>query len=291
MTNALATNGTRPDAGAVLEAVIAKGDLAQLSPGERVAYYKAVCESVGLNPLTRPFEYLTLNGKLILYARKDATDQLRNVRGVSTRIVSERLDGDGIYVVQVEAVLDGRADSDIGAVAIGDLKGEARANARMKAVTKAKRRVTLAICGLGMLDETEVDDIPNGEAHPWREPENVQAAPERRQVASNPAYDAFKAAAKGKTARQLCDALGIDPNGDARAALEGGANAYGWDVLRRCIEDQITIDVALRARDATDADPDPEITGFDADGAPIQASMAPMTEAAVIKAASARGSH
>jgi hypothetical protein len=31
----------------------------------------------------------------------------------------------------------------------------------MKAVTKAKRRVTLSICGLGMLDETEVETIPN----------------------------------------------------------------------------------------------------------------------------------
>ena len=28
----------------------------------------------------------------------------------------------------------------------------------MKTITKAKRRVTLSICGLGMLDETEVAD-------------------------------------------------------------------------------------------------------------------------------------
>jgi len=32
----------------------------------------------------------------------------------------------------------------------GALKGEARANAFLKAVTKAKRRVTLSICGLGL---------------------------------------------------------------------------------------------------------------------------------------------
>jgi hypothetical protein len=36
-------------------------------------------------------------------------------------------------------------------------------NALMKAVTKAKRRVTLSICGLGMLDETEVETIPDVE--------------------------------------------------------------------------------------------------------------------------------
>jgi hypothetical protein len=39
------------------------------------------------------------------------------------------------------------------------LKGEDLVNARLKAVTKAKRRVTLSICGLGFLDETEVDSI------------------------------------------------------------------------------------------------------------------------------------
>jgi hypothetical protein len=40
------------------------------------------------------------------------------------------------------------------------LSGEALANALMKAETKAKRRATLSICGLGMLDETEVEDVP-----------------------------------------------------------------------------------------------------------------------------------
>ena len=39
--------------------------------------------------------------------------------------------------------------------------GESRANAIMKATTKAKRRVTLSICGLGgMPDESELDTMP-----------------------------------------------------------------------------------------------------------------------------------
>ena len=32
----------------------------------------------------------------------------------------------------------------------------------MKAETKAKRRVTLSLCGLGILDETEIDTVPPG---------------------------------------------------------------------------------------------------------------------------------
>ena len=46
------------------------------------------------------------------------------------------------------------------------LKGEVRANAILKAVTKAKRRATLSICGLGWLDESEVADYS---APQWRQ--------------------------------------------------------------------------------------------------------------------------
>jgi hypothetical protein len=35
------------------------------------------------------------------------------------------------------------------------------ANAQMKAVTKGKRRLTLSLCGLGWLDETEIETIPS----------------------------------------------------------------------------------------------------------------------------------
>jgi hypothetical protein len=54
----------------------------------------------------------------------------------------------------------GREDESTGAVTVGDLKGDALVNALMKAETKAKRRVTLSIAGLGWLDETELETIP-----------------------------------------------------------------------------------------------------------------------------------
>ncbi len=37
-----------------LEKVLLAGDLSGLSEGERLVYYRAVCESLGLNPLTVP---------------------------------------------------------------------------------------------------------------------------------------------------------------------------------------------------------------------------------------------
>jgi len=145
----------------VMESVIAKGDLAKLTPDERLRYYNEVCRSMGLNPLTQPFSYITLNGKLALYATRACSDQLRKINGVSLEIVSREIAHD-VLTVHVRARLpDGRSDEDLGAVAFPDtLKGEARVNAELKAVTKAKRRATLSICGLGWLDESEVADIP-----------------------------------------------------------------------------------------------------------------------------------
>ena len=143
-----------------MEMVIAAGDLKDLTPDQRNRYYLAVCESLRVNPLTRPFEYIVLNGKLVLYARRDATDQLRARDHVSVAITSrERMED--VYVVTAKATMpDGRSDESIGAAAIGNLKGESLANALMKAETKAKRRATLSLVGLGWLDETEVETVP-----------------------------------------------------------------------------------------------------------------------------------
>src|SRR5512139_3902696 len=66
-----------------IEAVVIGGDLSKLTPEQRVSYYLQVCNSLGLNPLTKPFDYITLNGRLTLYARKDCADQLRKINGVS----------------------------------------------------------------------------------------------------------------------------------------------------------------------------------------------------------------
>lgn len=117
---------------AVLEKVIADGDLKNLSAGERLDYYGRVCSSVGLNPFTRPFEYLVLNGKTILYARKDCTDQLRTIHSVSVRIVAREALEDCYIVTAAASMPSGRVDESTGAVPL-PASGEARANAMMKA--------------------------------------------------------------------------------------------------------------------------------------------------------------
>jgi hypothetical protein len=145
----------------IIERVIAAGDLSRLQPQDRVAYYVAVCRSVGLNPLTKPFDYLQLNGKLTLYSTKNCTDQLRQIHGVSVGSL-RRETHEGVHIVTAPVrTKDGREDEDIGAVSIKGLQGEALANALMKATTKAKRRATLSICGLSFVDESELETIPD----------------------------------------------------------------------------------------------------------------------------------
>lgn len=150
----------QPKADAI-ERVLIAGDLSKLSADDRIAYYMRVCESAGLNPLTQPFDYITLSGKLTLYAKKGCTDQLRTIHKISV-VSMEKDESEGVLTVTAKVSnAEGRTDVDMGSVNIAGLKGEARANAIMKASTKAKRRATLSICGLGLLDETEIETIPN----------------------------------------------------------------------------------------------------------------------------------
>lgn len=172
---------------ATMQRIVLGDNLAALQPDEKMDYYSGVCRSLRLNPLTKPFQYLELKAdgggtKLVLYATKSCTDQLRMKYGITVNIVDKRTES-GLYIVTAQAKTpDGRCDEDCGAVAIekedgqwktaqggkrffegnGKIKplaGDALANAMMKCVTKAKRRVTLSICGLGMLDESEIDTI------------------------------------------------------------------------------------------------------------------------------------
>ncbi len=178
MTTALATrpsNGAAPllsiapdfeqRTAQALDDVIGRGDITRMTPSDRVNYYRRTCESLGLNPLTKPFEYIQLPGGLKFYATKCCTDQLRKINKVSIpadKIRTSYNKESGMYEVFVTAVLpDGREDSDVGVISIKGLQGDNLANATMKALTKAKRRVTLSICGLGWLDETEVETIAN----------------------------------------------------------------------------------------------------------------------------------
>lgn len=173
----------------ILEQVIIKGDVSDLTPDQRVSYYNYLCKSLGLNPLTKPFDFIKIkkkieeNGKEVfkevvtIYANKDCAAQLKALRNVSIWRMETKIE-EGCFVATAYArTLDGREDIDEGCAWVKGLASENLANARMKAVTKAKRRVTLSICGLGFLDESEIDSIPN--AQPLLSPEQQETMTEQ----------------------------------------------------------------------------------------------------------------
>jgi len=170
----------------VIAKVLLGGDLAQLSAAQKISYYRSVCESLGLNPLTQPFEYLRLSGREVLYARRNATDQLRHLHHISVTITARELVEDCYVVTARAAFPDGRHDESIGAVPIAGLKGEARSNAMMKSETKAKRRVTLSLVGLSTLDESEVESIPGAQVVPLEQGRECSPPPLNKSLTPSP---------------------------------------------------------------------------------------------------------
>lgn len=156
---AVSTNSLPADWDAIEKALV-KGDLIGLTPEQRVLYVNKVCNEVGLNPMTQPFSFISMQGKLIMYANKGCGEQLRSNKKISVQVVSREKIED-IYIVTARARMpDGREDESTGAVSIAGKRGEDLCNAMMKAETKAKRRVTLSISSLNLLDETEIESIP-----------------------------------------------------------------------------------------------------------------------------------
>lgn len=157
-TELATTTGIDPK---LVASLVLNADLKGMTKEQQVSYYIGLCERLGLDPYTRPFQLIELQGKLTMYATKAATQQLAGRHGISTTVVGrEWLKDEGLYVVTARASLaSGQYTDDMGAVNVSGLRGEAMANAMMKATTKAKRRATLALVGLGMLDEEEMDTV------------------------------------------------------------------------------------------------------------------------------------
>lgn len=150
---------------AVTESLILFSDLSALAPKDKVLYYTGYCQRLGLDPFTKPFDILRLNNREVLYLTRSGAQQLNKLHGVSHDITGRRvIEGADIYEVTCKASLpDGRHTESIGAASVANLKGEAYCNAMMKAETKAKRRSTLDLIGLGILSEEETESIPDAQ--------------------------------------------------------------------------------------------------------------------------------
>src|SRR4030095_14798701 len=109
------------------------GDHPPLNVEQKLSYYKAVCDSVGLNPLTKPFDIIRFQGKEILYANKNCAEQLRNIHRISVDKSQRDRSEAASAVTAYGRNRAGREDTSLGVVPIKGMGGENLANAMMKA--------------------------------------------------------------------------------------------------------------------------------------------------------------
>jgi hypothetical protein len=140
---------------ATIEQIILGGDLTSLTAVERVHYYVELCSYLGLDAIAHPFDYIKSKGKLSLYINAAGTAQLRKLHNISLKII-RRETIEEVHIVTVVAIApNGRSEESSGMVSIAKLTGEDKCNAMLKAETKAKRRATLSVCGLGWIADTD----------------------------------------------------------------------------------------------------------------------------------------
>jgi len=183
-----------------LERVLIIGDLKDLSPEQRVEYARSMGRSLGFNMLTRPFDYILFREfdggpeRLELYLNARGAAQLRKIHRISIVPGSlKRVIHDEHCMVSVD-VRDGwgTTDSATGSLTLYKFKNKEKVplmgrewdNAIMKCETKAKRRATLSICGLAMLDDSQLDTMqviggvtPEGRIFKYPELEENVGAP------------------------------------------------------------------------------------------------------------------
>ena len=154
----------------IMESLLFNGDVSKLNQNQKMIYYAQFCKRIGLDPATQPFKLIKFpkTGREILYCDRGGAQQLNRMHKIShQRVHSESINN--VYVVFMRATdVLGRYTDSSGAVDIAGKRGDDLANALMKAETKAKRRATLDLCGLGIIDESELETIPE-----LKEPEKL----------------------------------------------------------------------------------------------------------------------
>ena len=149
--------------GALAEMEAARQDSRSLSGEDRAAYVAAICAALKLNPLTRPVRFLALQGGETLYLTRGATDQLAARHGLNRATLEgpdfRTLENVKVAYCKVRVTLpSGRFEE-----ATATLKITSPADDLMRVETKAKRRGTLSILGVGVLSEEEAESIPASE--------------------------------------------------------------------------------------------------------------------------------
>ena len=153
-------NESRIDIKKLLGLFAANGSIQHLANNEKRELLAKICNSLGLNQYIMPFRiYRNMEGHEFIYATKECCAELRHLHNINVLTESHSII-DGMVIASVSGNNKyGRVDHEIGAIDINSLQGQDRANAVMWAMTKAKRRLTLSLAGLGVLADVETRDM------------------------------------------------------------------------------------------------------------------------------------
>jgi len=230
-TNALATitadDIIRADPAIARAAVVhmlGTGDYSKLSDDQRAQLHLQMCTSLGVNPLTRPFEWIefydpeTRGKKLTLYPKSSLADQLSYVHRIRVRTVEEKMVGT-LYKLVLEGTMpDGRSETNVAYLDMVDregkpLRGQRHGNGLMKARTKCKRRLIFGMVGMSMPDRDSLQDartvVVDGAGrildNPTDEERELADDPRLQRVLHEPTYESTAAAAGGPLLEGLAD--------------------------------------------------------------------------------------
>lgn len=219
---ATSTALSTPQMAELFSTLVLNSDLSKLSEPQRVEYYKLVCERVGLDPYRKPFDLILLQGKLTMYPNKECTAQLTAMNSLSVTIIDRSISNGLVIATARVHTQDGTDVDDIGVVPFPQAGPDAQANAIMKAVTKAKRRAILSACGLGMVDESELETITDVK----EVPQPLIAAPlsEADRNSALEFDDLFNGATTAEEMTAICLAL-RDATEPVREAVKGKMNS------------------------------------------------------------------
>lgn len=150
---------------------------ANVSWPDRTRFVSHLCDSLNIPMPLNPFRFIAMKGVTVLYAPAEAFFLIANKSRVSIPIIEEKYDKETqIHQVKIRATQpDGTHVDNIGAIYLGGLTGQERANNIMKCVTKAQRRAIKSKTGLSVADE---DDLAYMQKHGVLPAVTVESLPE-----------------------------------------------------------------------------------------------------------------
>lgn len=142
------------------------GDISNHTYSEKKAIIIQICNSLGLRYETNPIHIYKRHdvGGEFIYVTKEGCAQLRHIYNININNIYVPKIINNVLIVKASGEnIYGRKSTELGSIFLSkEIKDEKLSWAILTATTKAKRRLTLCLSGLGLLADIEATEL--GEA-------------------------------------------------------------------------------------------------------------------------------